>query len=288
LLIANQVDEIISDRLQNTKKDKLAIYEFKKSLEEFSNEEGNIVFIIDELDRCRPDFALELIEQIKHLFSVKGIIFLLVMNRSQLEEAVMSRYGRGIEATLYLQKFVNLWFGLPRKKSAFIQGDDGGEYAKFVVDSMLDEGEEVNNSIAQKSLYELIKSLRPSFREIEQILSYFALINNMTGKSSYSRDCQMIIAFICYLKPSKPELINSIMSGNIDAESLLKESGISDRSPGNKILDELSNFIIYDLGDEDTRGMMISENKIHILPQYGVLKDVMEGVCGWLSNISTK
>ena len=90
-LFADQVDSIIADKLENAKKDKLAIENFRGYLEKFAHDHGNgspIVFIIDELDRCRPDFALDLLEQIKHLFSVKGIVFLLVLNRSALEEII--------------------------------------------------------------------------------------------------------------------------------------------------------------------------------------------------------
>lgn len=66
---------------------------------------GRLVVIIDELDRCRPDFALELIELIKHFFSVPNIIFVLVCNSDQLEKSVAQRYGNNVNATEYLRKF---------------------------------------------------------------------------------------------------------------------------------------------------------------------------------------
>ncbi len=144
-LLAEQVDGIIADKLQNITHDKLALSEFREYLNELSVEEGYpIVFIIDELDRCRPDFALELVEQIKHLFSVPGITFLLVVNREQLQESIKSRYGNGVEATLYLQKFVNLWISLPRKSEHY--QDNGIQYIKHALDLMLEEGEKVVNT----------------------------------------------------------------------------------------------------------------------------------------------
>jgi predicted KAP-like P-loop ATPase len=97
-LLDKQVDTVVTDRLKSAAKDKIALEDFRKYLEGFAQEHGEgmpIVFIIDELDRCRPDFALDLIEQIKHLFSVPGITFLLILNRKQLEKTVELRYGGG-------------------------------------------------------------------------------------------------------------------------------------------------------------------------------------------------
>lgn len=65
-----------------------------------------LVFIIDELDRCRPDFSIRLIERIKHFFDIPKIIFVLVMNKVQFSKVVCHNYGYdealGEE---YLEKF---------------------------------------------------------------------------------------------------------------------------------------------------------------------------------------
>ncbi|EJL6905740.1 hypothetical protein NMT21_003942, partial [Vibrio cholerae] len=116
-LVADQVDELVKERFQHAEKDKLALKAFKDHLSNFVAEINGgepIIFIIDELDRCRPDFALNLLEQVKHLFSVKGITFLLVTNRSQLEESIKSQYGQGIDPVNYLHKFINVWLSMPR------------------------------------------------------------------------------------------------------------------------------------------------------------------------------
>ncbi len=68
---------------------------FRKSLAdaaalELSSSSGPLVFVIDELDRCRPDVALQIIELIKHVFSVDNVCFLLVMNKKLMECSVKS------------------------------------------------------------------------------------------------------------------------------------------------------------------------------------------------------
>lgn len=73
-----------------------------------------IVFIIDELDRCRPDYALTLLEIVKHFFAVPNVHFVLGSNLSALEHSVRSRYGAKIDASGYLQKFIHLKVQLPK------------------------------------------------------------------------------------------------------------------------------------------------------------------------------
>lgn len=70
-----------------------------------------LVFIIDELDRCRPTFAIELLERVKHIFDIPSIVFVFGVNRDELCESLKSVYG-GINADVYLRKFFDLEFQL--------------------------------------------------------------------------------------------------------------------------------------------------------------------------------
>ncbi len=285
-LLAEQIDGIIADKLQNITQDKLAISKFREYLKELSAEEGRpIVFIIDELDRCRPDFALELVEQVKHLFTVPGITFLLIVNRMQLQESVRTRYGSGVEATLYLQKFVNLWISLPRKSN--YHQDNGEKYIRYALNLMLDDGEHIENSDVIELISELIMYLKSSFREIEQILSYFAIFHNMTSSFSYYQPYQTIIAFICYLKVSKPELIYRIENNNINGKDLLSDAGVSVDGAVSHHINYLCKLVIFDLAAEDARAEMLEENYIPSNDEYGqIQKNIMREVCGWLSEIN--
>ena len=71
-----------------------------------------LVFIIDELDRCRPTFAVELLERVKHIFDIPNIIFVFGVNRAELCKAVKSVYG-DIDSDTYLRRFFDLSFVLP-------------------------------------------------------------------------------------------------------------------------------------------------------------------------------
>ncbi|PRY77226.1 KAP-like P-loop domain-containing protein [Yoonia maritima] len=74
-----------------------------------------LVIVIDELDRCRPDYALQLLEVIKHFFATPGIHFVLGTNMQELANSVRARYGAGIDADRYLHKFVQIT--MPMKQS---------------------------------------------------------------------------------------------------------------------------------------------------------------------------
>ena len=71
------------------------------------------VIVVDELDRCRPDYALEVLEVIKHFFTVPRLHFVLGVNLRALEGMVRARYGAGIDARAYLAKFIQVTLDLP-------------------------------------------------------------------------------------------------------------------------------------------------------------------------------
>jgi len=118
----NGVAEATAEELQNQidsyQARKNGIKEFKKSLAKFvekSADKKPVVFIIDELDRCRPSYAVETLEQIKHLFSVPGIVFVLSIDKEQLGNAIRGVYGSDkLNAEEYLRRFIDIEYQLPK------------------------------------------------------------------------------------------------------------------------------------------------------------------------------
>lgn len=288
-LFANQVDEVFASRLKNSSKDKKALKDFREYLENFAKEQGGgqpIVFVIDELDRCRPDFALELMEQIKHLFSVRGITFLLVMNREQMEESIKTKYGI-VDASKYLQKFVHLWLAMPRKAGKNV--DHGVMYVDHVMKSMLMPHERFIIPEATGLIVELVRTFKPSFREIERMLSYFALIQNSGRNGNYHTNYQLMLAFISYVKVIRPELIQKIVDQKIDSDGLLKEVGL-DRmvKDKNSYIGYLSMLVIFDMGNDEQRRLMNINKEIHVDNGFARYADqrIMQIICRWLGDMN--
>jgi hypothetical protein len=97
------------------KQRKDAVKRFKELLVELTEgEAAPIVIVVDELDRCRPDYALSVLEVIKHFFAVPKVHFILGVNGVALENSVKARYGANMDAESYLRKFINVSFSLPR------------------------------------------------------------------------------------------------------------------------------------------------------------------------------
>ncbi len=68
--------------------------------------------LIDELDRCRPSYAVEMLETIKHIFDISGVVFVLATDTEQLQHAIKVIYGEGFDAESYLGRFFHRRFTL--------------------------------------------------------------------------------------------------------------------------------------------------------------------------------
>lgn len=73
-----------------------------------------LILFIDELDRCKPSYAIEMLERIKHYFDDDRILFVVSVNKSQLVHTISHYYGNGFDSSGYLNKFFDLNIMLPK------------------------------------------------------------------------------------------------------------------------------------------------------------------------------
>jgi len=114
--ITAKVKEQIEKKIENHQVEKETVRDFKDELAKLAEKlEKPLVFIIDELDRCRPDFAIRLIERIKHFFDISKIVFVLVIDKTQFSKVICHNYGYDEKlGEEYLDKFVDFMIPLPR------------------------------------------------------------------------------------------------------------------------------------------------------------------------------
>ena len=125
---------------------------FIKNLKNYADglkkeKERPLVVVIDELDRCRPLYAIELLEAAKHLFSVDNVIFILAVNRRELGHSIKAIYGNEFDSQEYLRRFIDVNIPLPavdRKNYIFELMDPKtednfrrGRYTKKALDLIL-------------------------------------------------------------------------------------------------------------------------------------------------------
>jgi GTPase SAR1 family protein len=81
------------------------------SLAEILSQNNNanlpIIVCIDELDRCRPDYAIEMLEVIKHFFDTKNFVFVVASDTEQLCHSIKAIYGDDFKSDVYLRRFFN-------------------------------------------------------------------------------------------------------------------------------------------------------------------------------------
>ena len=88
--------------------------EFREALTEVvASANDKLVVVVDELDRCLPRHALDLLDVIRHLFDVPGVVVLLGINQGELCERIKSLFGPECDADIYLRRFVDLTVDLP-------------------------------------------------------------------------------------------------------------------------------------------------------------------------------
>lgn len=134
-----------------------------------------MVFFIDELDRCRPNFSVKLIERLKHFFDVPNLVFILLLNKEQLEKAIEGTYGVGIDASAYLAKFIHLNLRLPKnvdtssehQNANWIYLNQLAEHYKFK------RGQELVHFVNTLSVFASITGM--SLRELERGMTLLAL-----------------------------------------------------------------------------------------------------------------
>lgn len=177
---ANITEKWLEERLASVHKERASVKSFRQELQKAaSTSEKPVVIFIDELDRCKPTFAVTLIERLKHLFDVPNLIFVLLVNRPQLERAIEGQYGQGTDGSGYLSKFVNLWFDL--SKGFRTEEHLNNRFENFVSNTLSKykiDPDSHNISSTRDELILWASKYNFSLRDIERACTLIALLND--------------------------------------------------------------------------------------------------------------
>lgn len=185
------------------------IIKFKKELELFAKEQptGELIIIIDELDRCRPNFAIEMLERVKHIMSVPKVKFILGTDKKQLAESIKVLYGSNFDSIMYLDRFIDFEFELniPRY-SAFVDV----LISEYKIDEIMETfNKEYNKKYLKEFVLFLSNYLKIDLRTLRQLffklhLSIISLTTTYPNNAKY-----VCIDYLFYLIVAKKN--NSII-----------------------------------------------------------------------------
>ncbi|ESP95059.1 KAP family P-loop NTPase fold protein [Pseudoalteromonas luteoviolacea] len=134
---------------------KNALTDIKTQLTHFAEhyENKNIIILVDELDRCRPSYAIEFLEIVKHLFGIKGFVFVMATDTEQLSHSVQAVYGPQFNGEEYLSRFFTRSARLPEPNKVefsrlLVESSDNLDKIDVLSWPLLKKGESINDHLA--------------------------------------------------------------------------------------------------------------------------------------------
>jgi len=194
---------------------KSAIDEFRSLLAEIladATEKTPMVIFVDELDRCRPTYAIQLLERIKHLFDQAGVVFVLSLDREQLCHSIRAVYGEGLDAAGYLRRFIDVEYMLAKPDpEAYIEQlkESFGlvDYfrAREKYSELRYDWEHLRHTLTL-----LTDKFGLTLRDIEQLFARVNLVLRATPENVFVYPA--LLAFLIVLRDRKPELYREFIT----------------------------------------------------------------------------
>ena len=224
--VADLVSNTIEDAVDTYAAERDLIVKFHESLSEAveklaaEDKKDHLIIFVDEIDRCRPTFTIELLERIKHLFNVPKVIFVLSTDKEQLNVSLGAVYGTGINGNEYLRRFIDLEYSLPKPDS---KAFTNYLYSKFNFDEFFRARNQGELSHEQEHFVKIFENLSEllnlSLRAREQCFTRIRV-----GMMSIPSDCYFypsLIVMLVILKTAKPEIYKKYVFGSGMASEII-------------------------------------------------------------------
>lgn len=219
-----------NDELQKCTSIKQLVYTFRKQLSDFAktiDQEKQLIVFVDELDRCRPDYAVQMLERIKHFFSLDNIIFVLSIDKKVLCKSIKAVYGGlEIDTEAYLRRFIDLEFDLPEPNiSDFIEAQFEnryiGRYFTNYWDTLSKSYERDDREVTLRiALSDCLQAESKSLRDIEKYFNRLGIM--FSSKALPHRYCDMI-SYLLYLNMFHRNIYDHLHKIDLDIPNMWSE-----------------------------------------------------------------
>ncbi len=208
-----------------------------------------IILLIDELDRCRPDFAVMMLETIKHVFDVENVQIVLITNAEQLKATIKHSYGSETNSHDYLYKFFKYQINLPTstKDTEGRSVENNVTYFKATVKASKVIPQDLKENKFIHEIPNFLDLSKLSLRNIEQVVRCIETLvvfeDKYKSKSSIVE--QILMVFLSFVYMMDQDLLNQIITRNINPtkfSDFISSSRLDMRHPHSRsaILNNLS------------------------------------------------
>ncbi len=214
---------------------------------------AKLLVIVDELDRCRPDYAIDMLNVVRHLFAVPGVVVVLGVNQEELEHRVIEVFGPKTKADIYLRRFVDLPVSLRAPDRARI-----GVFVNSVLQQAHVAGHS-NSDWVNAILELLLSSSDASLRDIQQLAQLVVRVVPQSGDDPRPAYYRLAALGLIVLRHVNRPSYERFVGGASDAFAAVRDlrAGfpaitVSEESYARVTLDRLESMLLH-LGDEQGR-----------------------------------
>jgi len=227
---AELTGESVNDIVEAFQKESSLLDKFRAELEAAikqlpsAGKKQTLVFFVDEIDRCRPTFAIELLERIKHLFDVPNILFVLSLDKQQLEASIAAVYGQDINAAEYLRRFIDLEYVVPSTRAKqFVES----LFSRFGLEEIFKKRTHHELQYDRANTIEFFTTLAEavplSLRAQERCFTRLRVVMDQTPENHYLHPVLVVVLII--LRSVEPELFARLCRGQATAHDVMTYLG---------------------------------------------------------------
>lgn len=205
----------IPDFITHYRQRKEALHRLQTEMSEaFGGAAPKVIVFVDELDRCRPDYAVSYLETIKHVFNLKGMVFVLAIDYPHLMNSTKSLFGQDLNFPEYFRKFCHRQFQLPELKAESYSRLSEDYVKKYILLEARRSGLPADAGTPIRCA-EIARCFNLNPRQIQEA---FRIVGHAT--STQATDRKVLWAYLhacilmCFLKVADPPLFHKFLAGN--------------------------------------------------------------------------
>lgn len=222
------VSDLLFEEIKQYENQTKSIADFREEIQKLvknCSENKPLVFIVDELDRCNPHYAVKVLERIKHLFTVENIVFVLSVDKTQLANSIRGYYGSDlINAEEYLKRFIDLELNLPapNMKDFCTYLYDAYDFDSFFSEEIRNKyhGKDYEKNLFIDMSVALFSNLKFNLRQVEKTYTFARLVMQaFYGEVHVNPE---IILFLIYIRNKDILFYEKLKNKELDIDTIVE------------------------------------------------------------------